>query len=96
MGIAVALLGRNHPVGVVLAALLFGFLSQGALAINALCPKELIEVLQAVLILALAAASGEVRRLLARAFGRRAGASSDASAGVGSAGGVAASATEVP
>jgi general nucleoside transport system permease protein len=72
MGIAVALLGRNHPVGVVLAALLFGFLSQGALAINALVPKELIEVLQAVIILALAAASGEVRRVLARALGRRA------------------------
>jgi simple sugar transport system permease protein len=72
MGIAVALLGRNHPAGVVLAALLFGFLSQGALAINALVPKELIEVLQAVIILALAAASGEVRRGLARALGRRA------------------------
>ncbi|MBI5482542.1 MAG: ABC transporter permease [Deltaproteobacteria bacterium] len=72
MGIAVALLGRNHPAGVVGAALLFGFLSQGALAINALVPKELIEVLQAVIILALAAASGEVRRVLARALGRRA------------------------
>jgi general nucleoside transport system permease protein len=72
MGIAVALLGRNHPAGVVLAALLFGFLSQGALAINALVPKELIEVLQAVIILALAAASGEVRRVLARTLGRRA------------------------
>jgi ABC-type uncharacterized transport system permease subunit len=71
MGIAVALLGRNHPVGVVLAALLFGFLSQGALAINARVPKELVEVLQAVIILALAAASGEVRRLLQRSLGRR-------------------------
>jgi general nucleoside transport system permease protein len=30
IGIAVALMGRNHPVGVVLAALLFGFLFQGA------------------------------------------------------------------
>lgn len=29
IGIAVALMGRNHPVGVVLAALLFGFLFQG-------------------------------------------------------------------
>jgi simple sugar transport system permease protein len=71
MGIAVALLGRNHPIGIVLAALLFGMLSQGALAINALVPKELIEVLQAVIILALASASAEVRRQLARAFGRR-------------------------
>ena len=28
-GIAVALMGRNHPVGIVLAALLFGALQQG-------------------------------------------------------------------
>jgi simple sugar transport system permease protein len=28
-GIAVALIGRNHPVGIVLAALLFGALYQG-------------------------------------------------------------------
>jgi simple sugar transport system permease protein len=72
MGIAVALLGRNHPAGVVVAALLFGMLSQGALAINALVPKELVEVLQAVIILALASASAEVRRQLARILGRRA------------------------
>ncbi|HEY3352676.1 MAG TPA: ABC transporter permease [Polyangia bacterium] len=72
MGIAVALLGRNHPAGIVLAALLFGMLSQGALAINALVPKELVEVLQAVIILALASASSEVRRQLARILGRRA------------------------
>ena len=29
IGIAVALMGRNHPIGVVLAAVLFGFLYQG-------------------------------------------------------------------
>ena len=29
IGIAVALMGRSHPVGVLLAALLFGFLYQG-------------------------------------------------------------------
>jgi simple sugar transport system permease protein len=28
-GIAVALMGRNHPLGIVLASLLFGFLTQG-------------------------------------------------------------------
>lgn len=57
MGIAVALLGRNHPAGIVLAALLFGTLSQGGLAINALVPKDLVDVLQAVIILAVAAAA---------------------------------------
>ena len=51
MGLAVALLGRNHPAGVVLAALLFGLLSHGALVINTMVPKELLEILQAVVIL---------------------------------------------
>lgn len=70
MGIAVALLGRNHPLGVVLAALLFGTLSQGGLAINALVPKEIVEILQAVIILAVVAASPELRRILLREGGR--------------------------
>ena len=69
MGIAVALLGRNHPLGVVLAALLFGTLSQGGLAINALVPKEIVEILQAVIILAVVAASREVRAVLVREGG---------------------------
>lgn len=34
MGIAVALLGRNHPAGVVAAALLFGALHKGTLALD--------------------------------------------------------------
>ena len=29
VGIAVSLIGRNHPLGIVLSALLFGFLYQG-------------------------------------------------------------------
>ncbi len=70
MGIAVALLGRNHPLGVVLAALLFGTLSQGALAINALVPKEIVEILQAVIILAVVASNEEVRAILRREAGR--------------------------
>jgi simple sugar transport system permease protein len=51
LGIAVALLGRNHPAGVVLAALFFGALSYGGLAINQRVPKELVDVLQAIVIL---------------------------------------------
>jgi len=66
MGIAVALVGRNHPVGIVGAALLFGTLSQGGFAVNELVPKELVDVLQAVIILAVAATSAEVRRLATR------------------------------
>jgi general nucleoside transport system permease protein len=66
MGIAVAVLGRAHPLGVVGAALLFGTLSQGALAVNAVVPKEIVDVMQAVIIFAVAAAAPEVRRWVAK------------------------------
>ena len=64
LGIAVALVGRSHPIGIVLAALLFATLSQGGLAVNALVPKQMVEVLQAVVILAVVASVPEVRRTL--------------------------------
>jgi len=51
IGIAVALLGRNHPLGVVVAALFFGALAHGGLVINARVPKELVDILQALVIL---------------------------------------------
>jgi general nucleoside transport system permease protein len=70
MGIAVAVLGRMHPLGVIAAALLFGTLSQGALAVNAIVPKEIVDVLQAVVILAVAASAPEVRRLVREAAAR--------------------------
>ncbi|MDB4905356.1 MAG: ABC-type transporter, integral rane subunit [Gemmatimonadetes bacterium] len=69
LGIAVALVGRSHPVGIVLAALLFATLSQGGLAVNALVPKQMVDVLQAVVIIAVATSVPEVRRLL-RGFRR--------------------------
>ena len=65
LGIAVALVGRSNPLGVVLAALFFATLSQGGLAINALVPKQMVDALQGVVILAMAASVPEVRRLLA-------------------------------
>ena len=64
LGIAVAIVGRNHPVGVVLAALLFATISQGGLAVNAIVPKEFVDVLQAVVIIAVAASVPAVRRVL--------------------------------
>jgi simple sugar transport system permease protein len=73
LGIAVALVGRNHPLGVPLAALFFATLSQGGLAVNALVPKEMVDILQAVVILAIVASVPEVRRAL-RAVARREGA----------------------
>jgi len=53
MGIAVALLGKNTPVGVLMAALLFGVLNTGALEIDVFTdvPRELIQVVQAVTII---------------------------------------------
>jgi general nucleoside transport system permease protein len=67
LGIAVALVGRNHPVGVIIAALLFATLSQGGLAVNALVPKQMVDVLTAVVIIAVATSVPEVRRALANA-----------------------------
>jgi simple sugar transport system permease protein len=67
MGIAVAVLGRSHPLRVIGAALLFGTLSQGGLAVNAVVPKEIIDVMQAVIIFAVAAAAPAVERWVARA-----------------------------
>jgi simple sugar transport system permease protein len=64
LGIAVAIVGRNHPLGVVLAALVFATISQGGLAVNAVVPKQIVDVLQAVVIIAVAASVPEVRRML--------------------------------
>jgi ABC-type uncharacterized transport system permease subunit len=67
VGIAVAIVGRNHPLGVLLAALVFATMSQGGLAVNAVVPKQIVDVLQAVVIIAVAASVPEVRRMLRRA-----------------------------
>jgi len=67
-GIAVALLGRNHPVGIVLAALLFGALIRSQLFIGIFTDrvsKDLTIVLQAVIILCVAC-EYPVRAALAR------------------------------
>ncbi|MFN3994453.1 MAG: ABC transporter permease [Tabrizicola flagellatus] len=70
IGIAVALMGRNHPVGVVLAALLFGFLFQGGaeLGLWTRIPIELRTVVQGLVILFTGALDMMVRMLLVRIF----------------------------
>jgi len=62
--IALALLGRNHPVGVVLSALLFGTLRNGAVRMQASAgiPIDIISVMQA-FILAFIAAPAIVRTI---------------------------------
>jgi general nucleoside transport system permease protein len=64
-GITVALLGRAHPVGILLAALLLGGMRAGAPAmqITAKIPIEIIDVIQGLILLFLAA-EPVIRRLL--------------------------------
>jgi ABC-type uncharacterized transport system permease subunit len=53
-GIAVALLGRNHPAGVVLAAFLFAILTRGGIPVDAFTEhvtKDIVQILQATIIL---------------------------------------------
>jgi hypothetical protein len=70
IGIAVALMGRNHPVGVVLAALLFGFLFQGGaeLGLWTKIPIEMRTVVQGLVILFTGALDMMVRMLLTWIF----------------------------
>ncbi len=54
LGIAVALLGRNHPFGVFIAAIFFAVLLRGGIFVDAFTKyvsKDLVEVLQAIIIL---------------------------------------------
>jgi simple sugar transport system permease protein len=73
IGIAVALMGRNHPFGVFLAALLFGFLYQGGaeLGLWTSIPIELRTVVQGLVILFTGALDMMVRMLLGLAFRAR-------------------------
>lgn len=69
-GIAVALLGRNHPVGIVLSAILFGALIRGGLFVDIFTDhvsKDLVQVLQAIIILFVA-----MEALFRKMLGRRA------------------------
>lgn len=57
-GIAVALLGRNHPIGVIISALLFAVLQRGGLPVDAFTEhvtKDIVQVLQGTIILFVAA-----------------------------------------
>ncbi len=62
-GIAVALLGRNHPVGIVLAALLFGFLqaSSGTLQLQDV-PKSIVDIIQGIVVLTVVIVNESVSR----------------------------------
>src|SRR5690606_23084994 len=56
-GIAVALIGRNHPLGIIFAAIFFGALSTGARMMQILAgvPLDLIRIVHGVVIIAMSA-----------------------------------------
>ena len=67
-GIAVALLGRNNPAGVAVAALIFAFLdvSSGILQISGAASREIVEIMKGVIILTAVIAYEVVRRIRER------------------------------
>jgi simple sugar transport system permease protein len=71
VGIAVALMGRAHPVGIIFAALLFGILYQGGAELAFDMPaisRDMIVVIQGLVILFAGALEHMFRPGLARAF----------------------------
>ena len=75
-GIAVSLMGRNHPVGIVLASLLFGMLYQGGAELAFEEPKvtrELVVTIQGLVILFSGALAFMMKGPIERAYLRIAG-----------------------
>ena len=74
VGIAVALMGRSHPVGIVLAAILFGILYQGGVELAFWVPnitREMIVLIQGLVILFAGALEHMFRPTMVRLFSRR-------------------------
>jgi general nucleoside transport system permease protein len=71
LGIAVALLGRNSPVGIALAALLFAFLDRAALPLQfADIPSSVVTIIQGTIVLAVVVANEIARRVALRSAER--------------------------
>ncbi|SDX50544.1 nucleoside ABC transporter membrane protein [Modestobacter sp. DSM 44400] len=67
LGIAVALLGRNSPVGIALGALLFAFLDRAAVPLQiAQIPSSVVTIIQGTIVLAVVIANEVARRLTRR------------------------------
>ena len=62
-GIAVALLGRNHPLGIVMASLLFGFLDRtsGILQVYNI-PQEIVQIIKGVTVIAVVVVNETLKR----------------------------------
>jgi ABC-type uncharacterized transport system permease subunit len=73
-GIAVALLGRNHPGGIALGALLWAFLDKSAVSLEQVnVPKEIATIMQGAIVLSVVVAYEVVRRADLAATRRRVG-----------------------
>jgi simple sugar transport system permease protein len=71
VGIAVSLMGRNHPVGIILAALLFGILYQGGAELSFDMPsitRDMIVVIQGLVILFAGALEYMLRPAIVRLY----------------------------
>lgn len=71
VGIAVALMGRSHPIGIVLSAMLFGLLYQGGTELSFAKPlisRDMIVVIQGLVILFMGALEYAFRPALAKLF----------------------------
>ena len=71
VGIAVSLMGRNHPLGIVLAAVLFGILYQGGAWLSFDMPnitREMIVVIQGLVILFAGALEYMCRPMIVRIY----------------------------
>jgi simple sugar transport system permease protein len=74
-GLAVALLGRNHPAGIAAGALLFGFLGRSAEILDLTdVPKEIADIMQGTIILSVVVAYEVVDRMVRGQEARRAAA----------------------
>lgn len=73
-GIGIALIGRNHPVGIVFGSLLWAFLEQSKLALdNVGVPREIATIMQGTIVIAVVIAYEVVKRLDRAAEQRRVG-----------------------
>jgi simple sugar transport system permease protein len=66
LGIAVALLAKNHPIGIIFAAFLFAAMSEGSQAIQQFVPKELGGILQSIVVVFVLLCSRLAEHVLAR------------------------------
>lgn len=75
-GIAVSLMGRNHPVGIILASLLFGVLYQGGVEVAFELPgfsREMVVTVQGLIVLFAGAMATVSAPMFARLYGKVSG-----------------------